>query len=251
MQCAGGGRRHVFPVLFLAGVLCLPVVVTVVRAEGGGDGASRTPQAAASIYGADGRKPVRDTTQFPWSAIGLLKVQVGTEVYVGTGVMVGRYTALTCGHVVSGDETRNASAIQFIPGINGSLEPFGRAEVTRVIPSPQWDAFQADGYDIAMVVFDTPVGDQTGYFQYSVQPDSFFASASLTTAGYPTDLGTIYPYTVSGRSLRHGWQRHHPRPGQRTGPERLAGVVRGERSVRSTGRPAGGQLHYLEQPTGR
>ncbi len=199
MQRAGGGRR-VFLAGVLAGALSLPSAATVARAQASADAAARTPQPAASVYGSDDRRPVRDTRQFPWSAIGLLKVQVGMEVYVGTAVMVGRYTALTCGHVVYSSETRGAGSIQFVPGINGRYEPFGEVKVARVIPCPQWAANESDGYDIAMVVLDSPVGDQTGYFQCSVQPDSFFAAAPLTTAGYPTDLGTIYPYTVSGRS---------------------------------------------------
>ena len=127
-------------------------------------------------------------------------MQVGWETYVGTGVMIGRHLAMTCGHVVAGPETTNASSVTFIPGENGGDEPFGRIQVIKVIPAPQWAASASDGYDIAILVLGNPIGDLTGWFQISVQADEFFANASLTTAGYPTDLGTLNPYTVSGHS---------------------------------------------------
>jgi V8-like Glu-specific endopeptidase len=158
------------------------------------------PDPMASVYGTDNRKPVGGTTQFPWSAIGLVEVQVGWETYVGTGVMIGKSLALTCGHVVSGPETRNATSITFIPGQNGGEEPFGRINVVKVIPTSQWAASAADGYDIAILVLESSIGDSTGWFQIAVKPDAFFADAILTTAGYPTDMGTFNPYSVSGRS---------------------------------------------------
>lgn len=191
-------RRKVILGLLLAGSLVFGS--TTLRAATTGGGLAGAPSGAASVYGTDDRKLVNDTTQFPWSAIGLVEVHVGYETYVGTGVMIGRYLALTCGHVVDGSETGNPSSVDFIPGENSGNEPFGRANVVKIIPAPQWAASAADGYDMAIIVLDTPIGDQTGYFQIGVQPDVFFGSAALTTAGYPTDKGTVYQYTVSGHS---------------------------------------------------
>jgi V8-like Glu-specific endopeptidase len=163
-------------------------------------GGSRIPGPAAAIYGTDDRRPVSDSTRFPHSAIGLVKVETDSDVFVGTGVMIGRFLALTCGHVVSSSETQDAQSIEFIPAKNGGVEPFGRAKVVRVIPTPQWAASADDNYDMAILVLETAIGDDTGYFQIAVQPTSFFENVALTTVGYPTDMGTIHPYISSGRS---------------------------------------------------
>ncbi len=187
-----------FPIIAFSVALCTPARADV-PAVGGTDSV-RVPQPAASVYGTDSRQAVQDTTHFPFSAIGLVEVQVGWEFYIGTGVMIGRYMALTCGHVVNGDETNHANNIEFVPGEDGGQEPFGRAKVIKVIPAPQWASYRDDGYDIAILVLDRPVGDRTGYFQIAVQPNAFFDAASLTTAGYPTDWGGYNPITVSGRS---------------------------------------------------
>ena len=195
--------RKAFLGLFLTGISSIGYCATAAESGALAPAAVssvRAPGPMSSVYGTDDRKPVSGTTHYPWSAIGLVEVQVGWETYVGTAVMISKYLALTCGHVVNGPETNHPSSITFIPGEDGGDEPFGRINVVKVIPTPQWAAYAADGYDIAILVLDSPIGDSTGWFQIAVQPDAFFANASLTTAGYPTDMGTLYPYTVSGRS---------------------------------------------------
>jgi V8-like Glu-specific endopeptidase len=194
------------PAVGRKGLLGLVVVLVMVsgplptRADALPGGAVPIPGPTAVIYGTDDRRPVGDSTRFPHSAIGLVKVETESDVFVGTGVMIGRFLALTCGHVVAGSHTRGAHDIEFIPAKNGGVEPFGRVKVVRVIPAPQWAASADDDYDIAILVLETAVGDDTGYFQIAVQPAPFFDNVALTTVGYPTDMGTIYPYIVYGRS---------------------------------------------------
>lgn len=157
---------------------------------------------SASIFGTDDRRIVNNTTTFPWSAIGQVQLgNGGSDVYVGTAVMIGRYLALTCGHVAADPALGAFKQIKFFPGLTRTSEPFGQATVVQVIPSPQWKADQDDGYDIAILVMDRPIGDETGYFRIAVQPDTFFDNQPLETAGYPTDLGGADMYTVSGNSM--------------------------------------------------
>lgn len=153
-----------------------------------------------TIFGTDDRRLVSNTTTFPWSAIGQVQVSYGYDVYVGTGAMIGRYLAVTCGHVAADPSLGTPTSIYFIPGQTSTAQPFGQIKVTQVIPSAQWQAYQDDGYDIAILVLDQPIGDQTGYFKIAVQPDAFFDSQPIEDAGYPTDKGGMDMYTVSGVS---------------------------------------------------
>lgn len=152
---------------------------------------------AASIYGSDDRRFVGDTSVFPYSAIGRVELWYGSTFYVGSGVMIGRQLALTAAHVT--DAAASAGSIRFVPGGSSRAEPFGRIGVVKVLPAPWWTAYADDGYDLSILVLDAPIGDQTGYFQIDVQPDASFDGLSLTSAGYPSDLG-IDMYTVAGRT---------------------------------------------------
>lgn len=152
----------------------------------------------AFIYGSDDRRVVSNTSTFPWSAIGQVQISLGSGYYIGTGVMIGRYLALTCGHVAADPANGKPLSIFFAPGQTRYARPFGRIKVTEVIPAPQWKAHQSDGYDLAILVLAEPVGDQTGYFKIAVQPKSFFDNLSVEAAGYPTDLGGMDMYTISG-----------------------------------------------------
>ncbi len=157
------------------------------------------PAQAALIFGTDDRRIVSNTTTFPWSAIGQVQLDFGDpEVYVGTGVMIGRYLALTCGHVAADPSLGTPTRILFVAGQTSYVNPYGQAKAVRVIPSPQWLASEDDGYDMAILVLDRPLGDQTGYFQIAVQPEAFFDALPVESAGYPTDLGGADMYTVSG-----------------------------------------------------
>lgn len=150
---------------------------------------------ASSVYGTDDRRLVADTTRFPFCAIGRVEIWYGWNFQVASGVMIGRALAMTAGHVA--DAIGGGAQVQFVPGATAADEPFGRASVTKVIPAPQWSAYSDDGYDMAILVLDRPIGDQVGYFQVAVQPDSFFTNLPMSSAGYPSDLG-LNMYTVSG-----------------------------------------------------
>jgi V8-like Glu-specific endopeptidase len=182
---------------FLAGLLAGIVVVgglarPTARAQ------AVYPPSAASVYGTDDRRLVSDTSQFPYSAIGRVEIWYGWNFQVASGVMIGRSVALTAGHVADAAGWR--ADVEFVPGATANAEPFGRAKVTKVIPAPRWAMYADDGYDMAILVLDRPIGDSTGYFQIAVQPDSFFKGLTLSSAGYPSDLG-LSMYQVSGSSL--------------------------------------------------
>lgn len=205
-----GGRRAVAKCSWLSSRTCRAVCLFVCVAASWRQAAAMSESTPATqpsqqdthprktvIFGTDDRRLVSNTTTFPWSAIGQVQLHFGYEMYVGTAAMIGRYLALTCGHVAADTSLGTPDSIEFIPGQTSQSQPYGRVKVVQVIPSPQWKAYKDDGYDIAILVLDQPIGDQTGYFKIAVQPDGFFDNQSVESAGYPTDLGGLDMYTVS------------------------------------------------------
>ncbi len=156
---------------------------------------------AAKIFGTDDRQLVQDTTRFPWSAVGIIEAGFSNgDLRTGTGVMIGNKTVLTVAHVVYDATMGWATAIYFVPGKNGITEPFGQIQVTQSMALDGWTQKRDDNYDIAILVLNSPVGKQTGFFKIAVEADSFFSDAFLNTAGYPGDLGSVYQYSGTGNS---------------------------------------------------
>jgi V8-like Glu-specific endopeptidase len=161
----------------------------------------RLPVGAAIIFGTDNRTHVADTTKFPWSAIGEVVSDYGFELHIGTGAMIGNKTVLTAAHVIYDEVLGWPNSIMFIPGRNDSFMPFGEVMAAdRVVPN-QWIRGNGD-YDIGLVVLDRDVGQQTGFLQLAIKPDSFFTSQALESAGYPSDRGSgDAMYSVTGPSF--------------------------------------------------
>ncbi len=163
-------------------------------------GAVRKSVSVPKIFDADDRHLVTDTTAFPASAIGQVQATIGDRSFIGTGAMIGEKTVLTCGHVVYDPELGAADSVYFVPGKNGTKQPFGRIKAAKVITLDPWTKFGDDNYDLALLILESSVGKQTGYFQIQVQPPSFFSGNRLVySAGYPQDLGFgEYQYSVTG-----------------------------------------------------
>ena len=153
------------------------------------------------IFGTDTRSRVGDTTTFPWSAVGQVISDYGMELHIGTGAMIGNKTVLTAAHVIYDPVLGWPNSITFIPALNDTEEPFGEATgVDQVVPD-QWIQGNQD-YDIGLIVLDKTVGQQTGFLQLAIEPDAFFSSQSLESAGYPGDLGNGNEmYSISGDSF--------------------------------------------------
>lgn len=144
--------------------------------------------AKTQIFGQDDRTAVFSTTRYPFSAVGRVLSYYATEIHAGTGAMIGDSTVLTAAHVVY-DQTLGApTSIQFIPGANGSSQPFGVATVVRTdVPEP-WTQSGDENFDIAVLTLDNSVGGQTGMLPFGNLPESTLANQTLRSAGYPADL---------------------------------------------------------------
>jgi V8-like Glu-specific endopeptidase len=207
-------------------------------------GMLRPPPQASIIFGSDRRTRVANTTVFPWSTIGQVQAVFGFMVLEGTGVMIGKNTVLTSAHVVYDPALGGwADAIDFIPGLNGSSEPFGRVEVIRRSALPAWVERGDESADIAVLGLNSMVGDETGFMQISMPSASFVNGLALLSAGYPADLNHDFQYFAPGPGLgvENGFllEQIDTEPGQsgspiwyedaETGQPRLIAILKGTR----------------------
>jgi len=175
MRAPAAGRRLSLP-------LGLLMAVSTCQASPAADPAGRM-----KVFGPDDRAAVADTTQFPWSAIGLVVAYYDLSVLSGTGVMISDRVVLTCGHVVHDPSLGTPRSVVFIPGKNGPSEPFGRFAAASVAIRQEWLSGGDDRYDIALLDLGAAVGSLTGRFDAAARPLSFFDGRVLNMAGYPSD----------------------------------------------------------------
>jgi V8-like Glu-specific endopeptidase len=168
---------------------------------------AKSSQRLLKVFGTDDRLVVGDTTQFPWSTIGMVQATWNlasgeTLLSKGTGTLVGNSLVLTAGHCVYDQTEGWAHQIVFIPGANDGQEPFGRASSVRTISQSGWVESDDNRYDLALIVLDKPLGVQAGYMRIGAEPDSFFVDRNLNTAGYPAETkpGNVM-YHTSGASM--------------------------------------------------
>lgn len=137
---------------------------------------------------------VGTTTTFPYSAVVYIRVTYSNGlVFTGSGVVVDRNSVLTAAHMVydGANGAVRATNIQVFPGHDGSSNPLG--SYTPV--SYDYNRVDADGdgklsrsesaYDAAVLHFDVPIGDATGWMNF----DSEFTSGPAHVTGYPGIYG--------------------------------------------------------------
>lgn len=143
-----------------------------------------------SVFGADNRTRVTNTSSFPWSAV--VRVQVtfpdGSNLF-GTGAMVSSEHVLTAGHVVySKSHGGWATSVMVTPGQNGTSKPFGNVSYSRLRSWAGWTKYSYRAYDLALITLSSSIGNSTGWF--GLRANGIKAGTSLNTAGYPGDKGT-------------------------------------------------------------
>jgi V8-like Glu-specific endopeptidase len=202
-------RTHNHSSWLIALAVCLTMVLPVEGSPVWAAGTTAAPSQTwvvrglpgqSIIFGQDNRTRVTDTTQFPWSAIGQVVCDYGFELAIGTGAMIGNKTVLTAAHVIYDQQLGWPISITFIPGLNGSLTPFGEINAVQHTVPDQWKQGNQD-YDLGLITLESEVGQQTGFLQLVVEPDSFYTNQALESAGYPADKGDGNEmYSVTGQS---------------------------------------------------
>lgn len=145
------------------------------------------------FFGHDDRV-LMDTGVFPWSVVGRVRFETGSQC---TASLVAPNVLATAAHCVSDDgRIRPAGLFETGDGLPGGTRT---ARVVDVLLDPEWDEAQfsagddLDGTDWALLRIDTPLGDELGYLHPLALVDSRGEARArevqLSQAGYSWDTG--------------------------------------------------------------
>jgi len=145
------------------------------------------------VIGVDDRVPLGDDLirTNPWRQICALRIQSSTGVaYVGTGWFIGPSVLATAGHCVFlRDDGGWAASIDVIPGLAGTIEPYGRATATRFASVTGWRDSGSGDFDYGVIFLDDPgLGSRVGNFAVETETDADLTGALSRISGYPYDL---------------------------------------------------------------
>lgn len=142
-----------------------------------------------SIIGEDDRDIITDTDASPYAAIAYLSISYSCGCgATGTGFMISKNCMLTAGHcIICTDHGNEASSITAWFGYKSSSDYLLRKTAT---PSdsvfyhdPNYTGSQKN-YDYGYVVFNTNVGNTTGWFGMASRNDSTLDGMNINVTGY-------------------------------------------------------------------
>lgn len=122
---------------------------------------------------------IKDTKEFPYSAMGLLGSGCSGTVVAQRFVL----TAAFCLYDVKNQKFYDN--LDFIPAINGKDMPVGSVKWKDVYIPKGFAKEGALEYDFGLVVLDKPIGDEVGWMGFSHLEEFGLKQANLT--GYPWD----------------------------------------------------------------
>lgn len=142
-----------------------------------------------SIIGDDDRVPIYNTTSYPYSAIAHLNMNFscGCSDY-GSGFMISKNCMLTMGHSTickkHGDDATSITATFGIQLNSGYwLQITATPSNSIIYHNPQFTGNQKN-YDYGYVVFNTNIGNTTGWFGLASRSDSVLDGMSISITGY-------------------------------------------------------------------
>ena len=153
----------------------------------------------------DDRTIVENTTRVPYRFIGKIYYtnNLGNTCEGGTGFLVGQNIVLTAAHCAY-HKGNTIKSLTFIPGLNGSVKPYGEYTVTKVhVPKLYKNEIEIQTgneytpimqkYDYAVLELDRNAGVTLGYFGLGGYGSSYnrnnLEGKNVTVAGYPKDKG--------------------------------------------------------------
>ena len=139
----------------------------------------------ANVCDKDGRVKIENTEQIPYRMIcKLYKVASNGKRYIGSGFFISPRCVITSGHVVH-SKGGWAKSVTVIPGMNGSVAPFGRQTSSLFFSVKGWTEKKKMGYDHGAIILpdETLFNSVRGFFGYREESGRPF----LNNSGYPGD----------------------------------------------------------------
>jgi V8-like Glu-specific endopeptidase len=138
-------------------------------------GALSFPQQRESLLApspGDERRPVPDTTLYPFRAVAWLRIWVANfQPFIATGWFIGPRAVATAGHAVfvrspnPAVGNRWVDRIDVVPGMNdGQTPPYGGATSTRFNSVDGWTKQGKREFDYGVIFLDEALGDTVGKF---------------------------------------------------------------------------------------
>eukprot|EP00775_Hariotina_reticulata_P013157 gene13157-13287_t len=149
-----------------------------------------------TIFGRDDRQQITGPSNFPFNAVGLINFKVDNIGKGCSGALIGPQAVLTAAHCVCSPTNKDITAAywQFAPNhvASGPDPRYGWASAIRFSFNTGFWTSDWWLWDIAVVIIDKRLGDQTGALGYAWSPDGVVGG--LNTAGYPGDkpYGSFY-----------------------------------------------------------
>ncbi len=171
--------------------------------------AAITPPTAApasigsTIFGADGRVQIADTTQTPYRNVALLNIRDATGTPVGScsGSFLSANLVITAAHCLWQNGAYQPS-IEVIPAANGTSAPFGSAVSTSYAVPARYQTLEGTGNEFAddyglIFLSGSPFGNSLApYMPIADVSDAYFEQSqiAIASAGYPGDKpqGTMW-----------------------------------------------------------
>lgn len=162
------------------------------------------PLRGESVIGADGRRQVTDTTQYPARAIGQIEGFQNSGPnpggFICTGWLIDPNTILTSGHCAfEGGFNDPIQSAQFFPGRNGASDPFGGCNVVSIFAKSGWRLRGAAKHDWALMQLDCNIGNTVGWLGFfSVPRINQLDGKTGRVEGYPGDKPFGTHWKMSG-----------------------------------------------------
>jgi len=161
------------------------------RAAGGVTGRSYVQP--MTLRSADERVDEALRFVYPWCTMGqvLVGYNLGTELWSGSGVLVGRNLLLTASHIAPWNRGPGQWWMRFVPGRRINDEPHGSSYVESFYGTySDVNDFEASGTDYVICKLYTPLGNALGWMgSRSFGSESDYKSRRFISVGYPGYFG--------------------------------------------------------------
>lgn len=155
-----------------------------------------------TVCGSDDRVHITAVTAAPWRWIAKLVITWPNGARGGcTGWFIGPRAVMTAGHCVySRAHGGWARSVEVIPGMNGTLRPYGSMVGTSFRSVTGWTRDADPNYDYGCIVLPSPsLGTTVGWFGFAALTDATLMGLVANNSGYPGDKAFGTQWFNAGR----------------------------------------------------